>query len=152
ELKRRSVRGGAYLGVGPDQNFSYIVETRPSVAYIVDIRRDNVLLHLLFKALFHESRTRVEYLAMLFGRAAPREPDAWKTSGADKLAQYVSDAPRADAAALHARLERVVRGFGVPLSPDDVRSISGFHQKFIDAGLALRFQSAGRPPQWNYPT
>src|SRR5215831_19252840 len=44
ELKQRNVRGGAYIGVGPDQNFSYIAEIRPSVAYLVDIRRDNVLL------------------------------------------------------------------------------------------------------------
>src|SRR5205823_9921947 len=61
-------------------------------------------------------------------------------------------AGKVDEAALHARIGRVVRGFGVPLSPDDDRTISGFHQRFIDAGLSLRFQSAGRPPQWNYPT
>ena len=71
ELERRSVRGGAYIGVGPDQNFSYIAHIRPSVAFILDIRRDNLLLHLLFKALFQQSRTRVEYLALLFGRPVP---------------------------------------------------------------------------------
>jgi hypothetical protein len=152
ELKRRGVHGGAYLGVGPDQNFSYIVETRPSVAYIVDVRRDNVLLHLLFKAVFHESRTRIEYLAMLFGHVSPRDVDAWKTQPVDKLAQYVTDAPRADAAALRVRLERVIRGFGVALSADDLKTMAGFHQRFVDAGLALRFQTAGRQPQWNYPT
>jgi hypothetical protein len=152
DVKRRGVHGGAYVGVGPDQNFSYIAETRPAVAYIVDIRRDNVLLHLLFKAFFHESPTRVEYLSMLFGRAAPRDTVAWKAVPVDKLAEYVTSAPRADAASLHARIERVVKGFGVPLSTADLKTISGFHQRFIDAGLALRFQSAGRPPQWNYPT
>jgi hypothetical protein len=151
DLARRGVRGGAYLGVGPDQNFSYIVATRPTVAYIVDIRRDNVLLHLLFKALFHESPTRVEYLSMLFGRSAPRDAASWKTAGADKLAEYVTGAPRADAAALHARLEKVIKGFAVPLSADDLKTVAGFHQRFIDAGLGLRFQSAGRAPQWNYP-
>jgi hypothetical protein len=152
ELRQRNVRGGAYIGVGPDQNFTYIADTRPAVAYIVDIRRDNLLLHLLFKALFHESRTRVEYLAQLFGRTAPRDIEAWRTADADRLARYVADAPRADAAALHARLERIVRGFGVALSADDLRTMAGFHQRFIDGGLTLRFQSAGRPPQWNYPT
>ena len=152
DLKRRGVHGGVYIGVGPDQNFSYIAGTRPAVAYIVDIRRDNVLLHLLFKAIFHESATRVEYLSMLFGRAAPRDTAAWKTAGVDRLAEYVTGAARADAAALHARLDKVMRAFGVPLSADDLKTIAGFHQRFIDAGLALRFQSAGRPPQWNYPT
>ena len=152
ELRRRGVHGGAYVGVGPDQNFSYIAEVRPAVAYIVDIRRDNVLLHLLFKALFHESPTRVEYLSMLFGRTAPRDSATWKTAGVDKLAEYVTSAPRNDAAALHARLEMVIKGFGVPLSAEDLKTIAGFHQRFIDAGVSLRFQSAGRPPQWNYPT
>jgi hypothetical protein len=152
ELKRRNVRGGAYIGVGPDQNFSYITDIRPSVAYIVDIRRDNVLLHLLFKAIFHESPTRIEYLSMLFGKTPPRDTAPWKTSTADRLAQYVTEAPKADAAALHARLERIVRGFGVPLSADEFRIVTGFHDRFIEAGLSLRFQSTGRPPQWNYPT
>src|SRR5687767_765427 len=56
-LRAAGVRGGAYLGVGPDQSFSYIAEIRPAIALIIDIRRDNLLLHLLFKALFAESRT-----------------------------------------------------------------------------------------------
>ena len=45
-----------------------------------------------------------------------------------------------------------MHGFGVALSADDLRTMAGFHQRFIDGGLTLRFQSAGRPPQWNYPT
>jgi hypothetical protein len=44
DLGRRNVRGGAYIGVGPDQNFTYIAEVRPSIAFIVDVRRDNLLL------------------------------------------------------------------------------------------------------------
>jgi hypothetical protein len=152
ELNRQHVRGGAYIGVGPDQNFTYIAATRPAVAYIVDIRRDNVLLHLLFKALFHESRTRVDYLSMLFGRSAPRDIGPWRLATADRLVKYVEEAPREDAAGLHARLERIVRSFGVPLSAEDLRTIAGFHQRFIDAGLGLRFESTGRPPQWGYPT
>ena len=63
--------GGAYIGVGPDQNFSYIARIRPSVAYIIDIRRDNLLLHLLFKALFALAPDRVTYLALLTGRSPP---------------------------------------------------------------------------------
>ena len=51
-LEQGGVTGGAYIGVGPDQNFSYIARIRPASAFIIDIRRDNLLLHLLFKALF----------------------------------------------------------------------------------------------------
>ena len=51
---------GVYLGVGPDQNFSYIAHLRPTLAILIDIRRDNLLLHLLFKAMFSEAATRAE--------------------------------------------------------------------------------------------
>src|SRR5258708_36768204 len=89
DLTRRQVRGGAYIGVGPDQNFTYIAEVRPSIAFIVDVRRDNLLLHLLFKALFALSRTRVEYLAQLFGRPLPGDIERWRTASVDKLIAYI---------------------------------------------------------------
>src|SRR5689334_19338964 len=71
DLERRGVSGGVYVGVGPDQNFSYIARIRPAAAIIVDIRRDNLLLHLLFKAIFGMSRNRMEYLGVLTGRQTP---------------------------------------------------------------------------------
>ena len=40
-LKETTKPGGVYLGVGPDQNFTYIVALRPRIAFIVDIRRWN---------------------------------------------------------------------------------------------------------------
>src|SRR6202158_907887 len=47
----RSVRpGGVYLGVGPEQNFTYMVALRPRMAFIFDIRRGNMALHLIYKA------------------------------------------------------------------------------------------------------
>src|SRR5215831_3801444 len=54
-MRRIGVTGGAYVGVGPDQNFSYMAQARPRIAFIIDIRRDNLLQHLLFKALFEMS-------------------------------------------------------------------------------------------------
>jgi hypothetical protein len=154
ELERRNVRGGAYVGVGPDQNFSYIAGIRPSIAFIVDIRRDNLLLHLLFKALFDQARSRIEYLALLFGRAVPADLLGWRDSPIDRLVQYINR-PALDAKSLGStrlRLERVVKGFGVPLSAEDLETMARFHGRFIDGGLALQFQSAGRPPQSYYPT
>jgi hypothetical protein len=154
ELDRRNVRGGAYIGVGPDQNFTYIASIRPSVAFILDIRRDNLLLHLLFKAIFQQSRTRVDYLALLFGRPVPADVDSWRESTIARLAGYING-PGLDSAsinAVHSRLEGVVKGFGVPLSSDDLLTIGRFHRRFINDGLLLKFQSAGRPAQPYYPT
>ncbi|HEY3886556.1 MAG TPA: hypothetical protein VGL62_15190 [Vicinamibacterales bacterium] len=152
ELEKRGVRGGAYVGVGPDQNFTYIAVTRPSIAIIVDIRRDNLLLQLLFKTLFRESPTRVEYLSLLFGKQPPVDAAAWRDAGIDRIAGYIDQAKRADAAALWTRLERTIRSIGVPLSDADIQTIRRFHDNFVDAGLSLRFQSAGRAPQLRYPT
>ncbi len=64
--------GGAYIGVGPEQNFSYIAHARPAIVFIVDIRRDNLLHHLWLKELFAASKDRMEYLARLFGRPPPQ--------------------------------------------------------------------------------
>jgi hypothetical protein len=77
-LKTSGVSGGAYVGVGPDQNFSYIAQIRPAIAFIVDIRRDNLLLHLLFKALFASARNRAEYVSLLTGRPAPEGLETWR--------------------------------------------------------------------------
>jgi len=48
--------GGVYLSVGPDQNFTYIAALKPAVAFIVDIRRQNLLHHLLYKAFLSPDR------------------------------------------------------------------------------------------------
>jgi hypothetical protein len=153
ELKKRGVRGGAYIGVGPDQNFSYIAAVRPDIAFIVDIRRDNLLLHLLFKALFSMSGTRVEYLARLVGRPVPAGLESWKAAGVDKIVAQM-ETPALDARAidgLRAKTDEAVTRIGLTLSREDRATIDRFHRRFIDAGVGLQFQSAGRPPQSHYP-
>jgi len=152
ELRRRGVSGGVYIGVGPDQNFTYIAEVRPALAFIVDIRRDNLLLHLLFKALFQMSRSRIEYLSLLFGRPVPPDDPSWPRATIDRLVEYVDRTPAASVDPLRARVDRTIAGFGVPISADERRTIDRFHRGFISAGLDLRFQSAGQPPRSYYPT
>src|SRR5204862_1608126 len=68
QLQKQVKPGGIYLGVGPDQNFSYIVHTRPTLAIITDIRRQNMLEHLWYKALFALASNRTEYLSVLVSR------------------------------------------------------------------------------------
>ena len=152
DLRRAGISGGAYIGVGPDQNFTYIAEVRPAIAFIVDIRRDNLLLHLLFKALFQLSPTRVEYVAMLFGRPVPADAAARGVASIDRLVEYVDRTHPEGVDALRARIDDAIATFGVPLTSEERRTIDRFHRRFIDSGLSLRFQSTGRPPQSNYPT
>ena len=70
ELLRTTPRGRAYLGVGPEQNFTYIAVVRPSIAFIVDIRRGNLQLQLMYKALYALSSDRADFVARLFSRKA----------------------------------------------------------------------------------
>jgi hypothetical protein len=152
-LGQLDIRGGAYVGVGPDQNFSYIAATSPDIAFIVDIRRDNLLHHLLLKALIERAETRVEFLAGLHGVAAPEEPASWRNRDIEAVTTYIDGAPRApDLETLQGELAGAIDGFGVPLTEDDHATIRRFHRTFIDAGMSLRFTSFGRPPRPYYPT
>src|SRR5262249_26759676 len=63
--------GGVYLGVGPDQNFTYIVAMKPKLAVIFDIRRQNAMQHLMYKALIEMSTDRADFLSKLFSRKRP---------------------------------------------------------------------------------
>ena len=71
DLVRRAPAGRVYLGVGPEQNFTYIAALKPSMAFIVDVRRGNLHLHLLYKALFEMSADRADFVGRLFARKRP---------------------------------------------------------------------------------
>ncbi|HYW32604.1 MAG TPA: hypothetical protein VE869_13990 [Gemmatimonas sp.] len=153
-LDRLGVRGGGYIGVGPDQNFSYMARVRPRIAFLVDIRRDNTLHHLLLKALFSLSRNRAEYLAIWLGKPVPSDVARWTERDLDALVRWADTSRVTTAsgdAAVRAVRARVVR-FGVPLSAADLSTIERFHRTFIGQGLRLQFTSAGRAPRDYYPT
>ena len=154
-LEGRGVTGGAYLGVGPDQNFSYIAQVNPAVVFIIDIRRDNLLLHLLFKALFAVAPTRAEYLSLLTGRPPPERLESWQGATIEKLVGYIDGThPAAEPAllALRGRIDAEIRRTGVALSPVDLSTIAAFHRAFIDRGLSLVFQVRGQPVRDYYPS
>ncbi|QXD16651.1 hypothetical protein GQ464_006855 [Rhodocaloribacter litoris] len=157
-LRARNLEGGVYLGVGPDQNFSYIALVRPRLAFIVDIRRDNLLQHLFFKALFTLARNRLEYLCLLTGRplppggALPAGPP--EAAGPDDLVAYVDATPFSPEVAAAARdaVRDLVPRFGVSLSRQDLNRIAAIQEAFFREGLDLRFTSHNRPPRPYYPT
>lgn len=153
-LDRRRVRGGVYIGVGPDQNFNYIARVAPRLAIIADVRRDNLLHHLLFKALFTAAGTRAEFLALWLGRPAPAPGARVLAWPVDSLVAWAARTP-ATAASADAALRTVrarVTTFGIPLDSQDLATIARFHRAFITDGISLRFTSAGRAPRSYYPT
>jgi hypothetical protein len=153
-LERNGVRGGAYLGVGPDQNFSYIAAIRPDIAFIIDIRRDNLLEQLLFKALFHSARSRMEFLCLLFGKPLPADTTGWAGADIAWLLDAVSAVPPDPAAQAHADalVHAAVTTFGIPLSAEDLATVARFHQTFMQQGPGLRMTTFGRPERMDYPT
>lgn len=131
---------GAYLGVGPDQNFTYVVALRPRIAFIVDIRRQNMLQHLLYKALIETSDDRATFLARLFGR--PRPEGLAVGANVDTLiAAFVRAGT--DSTALRRTMgavrEHLVERRGFPLDTTDLRGIEYVLTAFHQAGPELTY-------------
>ena len=125
ELKATLPTGGVYLGVGPEQNFTYIVALRPKLAFIVDIRRGNLLEQLLYKAFVEMSSTRAEFLSRLFARKRPADLPA--NAPVDVLfAAFAAAAPSEELFKenLQAAKDRLVKDHKFALSDDDLKGSS----------------------------
>jgi hypothetical protein len=75
-LRDRKIAGDVYLGVGPEQNFTYIAAIRPRMAFIVDIRRQAAMQHLMFKAVFELAADRADFISLLFAKPRPAGLDS----------------------------------------------------------------------------
>lgn len=152
DLVKRVPRGSVYVGVGPDQNFTYIAAVEPSVAFIPDVRRGNLRLHLMYKALFALSGTRMEFLSRLFARPVPPGLDDSATVQALMDGFRVVDADRG---MFDANLEAVLgyldRHRRRPLDPDDRAGIAFVLQSFFAAGPDLAFVSNAGFRRARYP-
>jgi hypothetical protein len=136
-----AVQSDVYVGVGPDQNFTYLVALRPRIAFIVDIRRQNMLQHLMYKALIEMSSDRADFLARLFSRRrmVPPRTDA----PADSLFSWLAALPR-DTVLFRSQLDSVVRHLdakGIALDAADIASIEYVFASFFEAGPALTYSS-----------
>ncbi len=154
DLNATGVRGGAYVGVGPEQSFSYIATIHPEVAILIDIRRDNMLLHLLLKAMFEEARNRLEYLCLLYGRAPPEDLYLWTDVTLEAILDYIDGAPANPAlhGENHRRLMEALTAFGVPLSDMDRATVRRFHDEFAFAGLDVRYSTRSRRLRLDFPS
>jgi len=140
DLVTRVARGGVYLGVGPDQNFTYIVGLRPSIAFIVDIRRQNMLQHLLFKAIIELSPTRVEFASRMFSRPRPSgiEVNATPDAILSAIAQQEPD-QRLYRQTLTQALDLLKRKRGFGLTPDDEGTNEYVLRTFFEFGPDLTY-------------
>jgi hypothetical protein len=132
--------GGGYLGVGPEQNFSYIAALRPDIAFIVDIRRENRNLHLLYKALFELAGDRVEFVSHLFARPRPAglRPDASVDEIFERFAAVPPSRALYDSTAALVR-ERLLTVHRLPLSEADLDWIARASEAFFVDGPDIVF-------------
>jgi hypothetical protein len=146
DLTRAPRAGGAYLGVGPEQNFTYIAALQPKIAFIFDIRRDMMLEHLMYKGVFEVSANRVEFVANLFSRKAPAQLNA--DSSVDAIFQAFARVP-ADPMLieqnLNALIDRLKTRHHFPLTAEDDRGIRALYRTFSREGV-LNFNSSFLSP------
>jgi hypothetical protein len=139
----------AYVGVGPDQNFTYIAALKPPIAFIVDVRRQNLLLHLMYKAIFELSPTRAEFLSRLFSRPVPSASASPRARADVLLAGFENEdadplAYERNRADIHNDL---MRTHHFTLSTDDLTAIDYVYQAFYTDGPDIRY-SFGRGSGW----
>jgi len=139
-LKETTKPGGVYLGVGPDQNFTYIVALRPRIAFIVDIRRQNMLEHLMYKALIELSADRAEFLSRLFARQRPENIGPESTP--EELFKAFRNVP-AELDLFFANLDAIKiqlkERHGFKLSAEDEASIQYIFRAFYVGGPNLTY-------------
>jgi hypothetical protein len=152
DLRRRVKPSGVYLGVGPDQNFSYIVHTQPALAIITDIRRQNMLEHLVFKALFEIAASRVDYLSLLLSKETPSVKPGAEFK---QVLAAVRNAP--SNRELFEKNLSVIKNlllekYRLNLSSEDLSKIDYVYETFWTESLDLRFSSLGRRNGFDYPS
>jgi hypothetical protein len=140
ELLSRVRPGTVYLGVGPEQNFTYMAATRPALAVIFDIRRGNLLVQLMYKALFELARDRADFVAMLFSKTRPAGLAA--TSSVVDLFAAFGSAESSETLYrqnLKAIVERLTVYHALPLNQEDRDGIERIYRVFFERGFAVRF-------------
>jgi hypothetical protein len=146
DLIKTAKPGRVYLGVGPEQNFPYILALKPSLAIIFDIRRGNLHEQLLYKALFELTGDRADFLSKLFSR---KRPDGLaSTSSVDALMtayEAVTPSPEMYAVTLQEVSDHLLKTHGFALHPNDLAGVDYvFKTAFFTGGPHLTYNMAGR--------
>ncbi len=142
DLVRNTPKGRAYIGVGPEQNFTYIAAVQPSIAFIVDIRRGNLQLQLMYKALFELSSDRAEFVSRLFSRKASDGLGSQATAG--QLFEAIASAPASEAMyerTLKQIETQLIGRHALPLSADDLDGIAHVFHAFYKFGPEINYSS-----------
>ena len=144
-LRRLSKQNGAYLGVGPEQNFTYMWAMQSKIGFIIDVRRQNMLEILMLKSLFELSPTRADFVANLFSK---RRPEGLDTSTSAKALMTAFEKAPSDGLAKNIEsVKATLTKHGFTLNADDFKRISFVQEIFNRAGLGIvaEYASPGSP-------
>jgi hypothetical protein len=128
------------------------VAFRPVIAFIIDIRRQNLLQHLLYKAVIELSRDRAEFLSRLF--SVPRPPGLDSLSSPQALIDGYGHAKPTDAlyqTNLREVEERLGQRHHFMLSSEDLAGLEYVYRSFFREGLDIHY-SIPNQPRLRFPT
>jgi hypothetical protein len=144
DLLKITKPGRVYMGVGPEQNFAYIAALKPSMAFIIDIRRGNLELQLMYKALFELSADRAEFVSRLFSKKRPDGLTAASTAldifNAYEKVQTSEQLYKDNLAAIE---DLLAKKHGLPLTDKDFGGLEWVYQQFYWFGPSIDYNSAG---------
>ena len=144
DLVARTRQNGVYLGVGPEQNYTYIAALKPKMVFITDIRRGNLHMHLMYKALFEMTNNRAEFMALLFNKKRPAGLTE-KSSAGDLINAFwnITTNPEVEYKAnLKAVQDHLTRTRGLPLGKEDLDGIEYVYWSFYWYGPAINYNSS----------
>ena len=159
ELARTVKAERVYLGVGPEQNFTYIAALKPKMVFILDIRRGNLQLHMMYKALFELASDRADFIFMLFSRK--RSEGLGPKSTANEIFTALDAAAPARVELGEARFkanlkvlqDHLTRTRHLPLTTEDLKGIEYIYGTFSSYGPGLEYWStSGRGGGRDAPT
>ncbi len=136
--------GRVYLGVGPEQNYTYIAALKPAMAFIIDVRRGNMNLHLFYKAAFELSPDRAAFVSRLFSRRLSEKPRP--DASAAELLVAVGMAERSETfftQNLEAITAHLVKTHGFALTADDLEWVEYVAGAFFRYGPSINYSSTG---------
>lgn len=150
DLLKTAKQGRVYMGVGPEQNFTYIAALKPAMVFIVDIRHGNLDVHLMYKALFELSKDRVEFVSRLFSRKRPEglttQSSALDIFNAISRAEGNLEIYEENLKAIEQHLTKTHQ---FPLEPGDMEGIAWALSNFYRFGPGISYNSSfasGTPP------
>jgi hypothetical protein len=143
DLLKTAKTGRVYMGVGPEQNFTYMAALKPAMAFIIDIRHGNLDVQLMYKALFELSKDRAEFVSRLFSR---KRPDGLTTKSsiddifnAHLTAEGSKDLYEQNLKAVE---DVLVKKHGFPLTSGDLDGLRWAMSNYYQFGPSISYNSS----------